>query len=92
MKLKERRRTYFFASAFFSILPAPPHFVQLSPFLAFSTQHACPQALPLACAFVQQPATFDASLAANPTPAANNAAAMISNDLVELIFFLVGIL
>jgi hypothetical protein len=31
-------------------------------------------------------------LAANPTPAAKNAAAMISNDLVELIFFLVGIL
>lgn len=85
---RSKPKPYFFA---FSILPAPPHFVQLSPFLAFSTQQACEQDLPLACAFAQQPATLLAAFsAANITPAAKNAAAITSNDLV-LFMFLVGV-
>ena len=68
-KLTRSLRT---ADYFVAILPEPPHFVQLLPALADSTQHAWVQVLPASFALVQQPATFAASLsAANITPNEN---------------------
>jgi hypothetical protein len=68
-------------SAFFSIFPAPPHFAQLLPALAASTQQACAQVFPASWALTQQPATLPFSAAANMIPAENNdAAAKAASD------------
>ena len=87
-----RRGDYF---AFFAILPAPPHFVQLLPALAFSTQHACAHVLPSAAALVQQPAIFDSddfSAAANITLAENSeATARASNEFENFFIYVLGV-
>jgi hypothetical protein len=77
---------------FFAIFPAPPHFAQLLPAFAASTQHACAQVFPAFSALTQQPATFDSVLsAANMTPAENNdATASARNDFESFFIWFWG--
>lgn len=70
-----------------STLPEPPHFVQLLPSFAASTQQPWVQALPSLAALVQQPALVSAFSAAKATPAAARAK-RATNDLRD--FMMVG--
>lgn len=78
------------AAYFFATLPAPPHFVQLLPALADSTQQACAHVLPSAEALVQQPATLDSGAlsAANMTLTENNEATATAINEFENFFIL----
>ena len=71
-------------------MPDPPHFVQLLPALADSTQQACAHVLPSAEALVQQPATLDSGAlsAANMTLAENNEATATAINEFENFFIL----
>ena len=91
IRTRRLRPSYFLAV--FSILPAPPHFVQLLPALAASTQHACEQVLPASFAFTQQPATLAASPeAANIIPTENTeAAARAASDFESFFIIVLGV-
>jgi hypothetical protein len=84
------RAGYFLGSVLVSTLPEPPHFVQLLPALAASTQQAWVQALPSFAALAQQPAGLLSDFsAAKEMPAATNAT-RATNDLRDFMMIWLG--